>query len=148
MAPLTIAARDVRSFATSDERLNRGGWEMALVGGVHRDSDAIDQSNARVLLRRLAAVDPDDTAHDTMRASHWAVGWYDHLIVDPSNAAVMAVLADAREELDGYPILDEMDWSDLECELHADGACGEGCSHCEDERDNPARVLEDTDEDE
>jgi hypothetical protein len=131
MAPLTIAAHNVRNFACSEPRLNDDGWEMALVGGAHRDSDAVDKSNARVLAARLLKVDPDGLAHDYMRASHWAVGWYEHLIVDPSNAAVMAVLAAARESLDDYPILDELDWSDLECEMHADGQCYEGCSHCE-----------------
>lgn len=135
MTALTVAARNVPNFGTSDERLTDGGWEMALIGGVHRDSDAIDVSNAEELQLRLQAVDPEMTAWDTMSCGHWAVGWYDHLIVDPRHEGVMTVLANARDQLDCYPILNEMRWSDVECRMHADGACGEGCSHCESDRE-------------
>jgi hypothetical protein len=135
MRELTIPASKVSDFGTTEERLLSGGWEMALIGGVHRDCDALDRSNARVLQRLLAEVDPDQTGWDIMHCSHWAVGWYDHLIVDPRHAGVMKVLTDAKEAMDIYPALDEMDWSDLECEDHANNECGEGCPigpHCED----------------
>ncbi len=120
MDNLTIPASKVPNFGTSDERLTDDGWEMALIGGVHRDSDALDRSNARVLQARLAKVDPDNEGWDTMRVSHWAVGWYEHLIVDPGHAAVMQVLANAREAMEVYPALDEMDWSELAHEMGED----------------------------
>lgn len=109
-------------------------WEMALIGGVHRDSGALDQSNAQVLQAWLAEVDPNKTAWDTMHCGHWAVGWYDHLIVDPSNAAVMAVLQSAADSLADYPVLSDDHLSELEYKLHADGNCASDCHmpHCDD----------------
>jgi hypothetical protein len=124
---LTIKARDVRCFATSDERLTTGGWEMALIGGYHRDSTALDVANAQELLARLKVADPRGRYHDTMRASHWAVGWYEHLIVNPRSKRVMAVLREAKEQLEGYPVLSDDRLSAVEAEWHFDERCGEDC---------------------
>lgn len=132
---ITIKARDIRDFGTCDERLTRGTWEIALIGGNHRDADAVDESNARVILRELAKVDPEQNAHDTLGCSHWAVGWYDHLIVDVTNAAVMQVLRECADAIASYPLLDEHDHSALECERHDDGQCDEHCSLCECDRE-------------
>lgn len=126
-------ARKVPSFATCDERLISGGWMIALIGGVHRDCTALDAANAAEIYERLAAVDPNGEAHDTLGCSHWAVGWYDHLIVDPGNEAVLKAIGECGLALAEYPILNEMRYSCLEADWHYEGKCGEGCSfeHCQ-----------------
>lgn len=134
--PLHIPHTEIRNFATSDERLRDRGWHMALIGGTYRDADAVAQSNARVILRLLAEVDPEQAHHGTLHCGHWAVGWYDHLIVDPKSEAVARVLAECVRALSEYPILDEHDLSQLESDLHSDGSCGDGCPLCEYNRDN------------
>lgn len=106
-------------------------WEMALIGGTHRDCDLIAKCNAEVIREELARVDPEGTAHDVMHCGHWAVGWYDHLIVDPSHAGVMQVLAECAEALADYPILSDDRHSAMECEAHDAGECDEHCSLCE-----------------
>lgn len=130
-------ARKVPSFATSDERLRSGGWMIALIGGTHRDADSVAQSNHEVLCERLTAADPEGGAGgsehwDVLRCSHWAVGWCDHVIVDPTNEAVMRVIAECGAALADYPILSDDHHSTLEHEWHEEGKCGEGCSfeHC------------------
>jgi hypothetical protein len=133
---LTIDYRDVKSFGCSEPRVTEDGWELALVGGVHRDSESIDVSNHEVIMARLEAIDPEREHWDTMEASHWAVGWYRHLIVDTSYTAVLKVLADAKESLDGYAILDEMHWSNTQVRLHADGECQGHCDFCEEENED------------
>ncbi len=133
--PLTIKARDVHSFATSDARLLDLGWELALIGGHHRDSGALDVSNTLELEARLEAVDPDQEHWGGMLANHWAVGWYHHIVVDPTFEPVMSVLKQAQMELEDYPILNEDLMSSVECDLHEDGRCDEHCPfdhRCED----------------
>jgi len=95
----------------------------------HRDSDALSRSNWIVACDRLAqaagltGVPADDSAAPVYewRASHWAVGWVEYLMVRPE--APEAVLQEARailESLEDYPELDESHWSELEWEEAAD----------------------------
>lgn len=135
----TVDYREIPSFGTSDERLTDRGWRVARIGTTHRDADALTQSNHRVLMRELAKADPGEDAHGVMHCSHWAVGWMDHIVVDPANAAVMKVIRDCAKRIDDYPVLDEFDYSDLSCELHADNRCGDDCSECESERSDHKR---------
>lgn len=91
---------------------DHGHWVAVL--GQSRDSEAVERSNFRVACAMLAEV--DDECYHVDCESHWAVGWVETLLVDPSNAAALAVAEDIRERLDDYPILDESDWSELETE--------------------------------
>lgn len=130
---LTIDHNELDSFATSDDRLRDLGWEIALIGSVHRDSDPIDQSNHRVLVRELESVDPDQLHHGVMHCNHWAVGWIDHVLVDTDNPQVMQIIEDCTAALSDYPILSDDDHSELECELHDNEECDKYCSICESE---------------
>lgn len=84
----------------------RGAWLIAV--GQHRNSDALERSNFRSFLRMMGG-EGDTIAIE--RESHWAVGWVEHLLIDPTDAqrvqAAEAILAD-------YPIVDEKDFSHLE----------------------------------
>ena len=134
MAALLVDHRSVRNFATSDERLMERGWRMVPLFTTHRDADTVTVSNHRVMLAMLERLDPEELGHGTMRAGHWAVGWMEHLLVDPARADLVAALESARDALEEYPLLSEDDHSHLESELHDDQACGDGCSLCEGEK--------------
>lgn len=129
-----IDHRKVRDFGTCDERLTEQGWRMASIGGTHRDADTVDASNHRVLVAMLAKLDPDEEHHGIMHCGHWAVGWYDHVLIDPTCDALVQCIGECVAALDSYPILSDDDHSALECELHDDGVCGEHCGPCEGER--------------
>lgn len=137
MDKTTVRWQDIPSFVTSDSRLLDKGWHVVLIGGHYRDSSALDVANTLELERRLDEVDPEQEHWGGMRASHWAVGWYHHIVVDPSFEPVMRVLKEAREQLDDYPVLNEDKLSELEIEWHCDGKCDEHCSfdHDKDEED-------------
>lgn len=94
-----------------------------------RDSDALDRSNWQAARERLAkaagldTIPADDSAQPVYdwRASHWACGWIEYLMVRPD--APEAVLAEAQaiaDELADYPILDEDAFSELEWQECAD----------------------------
>lgn len=128
---VTIKASEMHNFGTSDERLTDGGWVLATICQTTRDSDALETANALELEARLEAADPDMTSWDAMIASHWAVGWIRHHLVNPDNAAVMQVLADAAESLEGYPVLNESRLSEVEQDWHEQDRCDAHCPLCE-----------------
>ncbi len=131
---LTIPAREIPSFGTCDERLRDGGWEVVTFCSTNRDADVLTRANHAALANALAEVDAEGEAHEVMHSNHWAVGWCDQFIVDPTNTAVMHVLTDCAAALENYPVLDEDLMSALEFDDHHSGVCGEHCSVCEGDR--------------
>jgi hypothetical protein len=125
---------EIPNFACFDKDLRDRNttWAFAMVGGGHRDMTSIDASNFEVIKAELSKMDPDNLSHRYDRASHWAVGWYDHLLVDTTNHKLMQYLKDCIDRLDDYPILNEDDHSQLEFESHCDNQCYPECpfEHC------------------
>lgn len=78
----------------------------------HRDSGLLDQSNADATRKALEPFD-DDVRLETF--SHWAVGWIDAVAVRVETRAYRT-LCDIIDQLSEYPILDETDYSERECE--------------------------------
>lgn len=87
----------------------------------HRDSGLLDRSNA-LALRRYLEKDPslaDD--YTIMSASHWAVGWVEHIsfrVVDPdgSPSRIFRVLTAWFNALSDYPVADDSLYSEMESE--------------------------------
>jgi hypothetical protein len=108
-----------------DEYAQERDWAAVGIGpvGQHRDSDALARSNFEIIAADLRERFGD--AADTARFSHWAVGWVEELTHDAGNPAVVAAVAQWREALDGYPVADEMHWSQLEWDENhpSDGQC-------------------------
>lgn len=89
-----------------------------LVLSVHRDSDALARSNWTVggtLLREAAeAAGAPESVYD-WRASHWAVGWVEYLMVKrDAPESVLEAAADILDSLADYPVLSDDHFSDLE----------------------------------
>lgn len=87
------------------------GWLIARAQ--HRDSDALDRSNFRVFVERMEDVDPTGKHYAIERASHWAVGWIEYLLVEPDSACEVEA-NENRAALAEYPVLDDEDWSNEE----------------------------------
>jgi hypothetical protein len=132
---VTRFAWEIPNFACWDKQLTDRNttWAFAMVGGGHRDMTSIDASNFEVIKDTLARMDPDNLSHRYSRASHWAVGWYEHLLVDTTNHKVMAFLKECIDNLEDYPILSEDHHSQLEYDSHCDNQCFAECpfEHCE-----------------
>ena len=124
-----------RRWEWPDSYMGTDWSDYYFIVGRSRDSDALEESNFECAMKSLRAVrdqwakenpeaaDAWEEAHpnDDMicdpRASHWAVGWVEELLVHVD--APDCVLTEAGEiicSLADYPVLDESDYSERECE--------------------------------
>lgn len=104
-----------------------------LVCSQHRDSDCLARSNYHVAMCELTAAakasgtdfsalqggwgndHPDRAAVYDWRASHWAVGWVEYLMVRRNApTAVLACAVDILRSIEDCPILDEDEYSERE----------------------------------
>lgn len=126
--------RDYVRWITPDDGMF-STWGYAGIG-VHRDSDAVDRSNYRSILRDLTELEAElygaNAAGEWLsdeRASHWAVGWVDSIVVrilfdedagatiDNLTPLFIAAVNIATTLHEQYPIWDEEDFS---AEEHAE----------------------------
>jgi hypothetical protein len=85
--------------------------EYFVAAGQHRDSDTLTRSNFRSI---LAALGGESETVIIVRDNHWAVGWVEAIYIHESDATALATADAILEGLDGYPVVDEDDWSELE----------------------------------
>lgn len=85
-----------------------------------RDSEVLDESNYIRIFEDLEKLNPDDwegefaPCHD-FRASHWACGWVEYIIVKADAPDAMLIkAAEIVEALEQYPIYDESDFCERE----------------------------------
>ena len=94
--------------------------------GKHRDSDTLEQSNFDVALEMLGGVDAEELVI-TSRASHWAVGWVETILVSIDSEEKLKIVAEILDALDNYPVLDDCDLSEREEEARCSDfeTCGD-----------------------
>jgi hypothetical protein len=85
----------------------------------HRDSDPLDESNFRVILRDLQSIDQRVSAE---RFRHWGFGWIEEIVVPLDNPAVALRVEAWVSALQDYPVANDDDYAQLEAEYAADSA--------------------------
>ena len=76
-----------------------------------RDSSVLVNCNYEVILKELETLDPK--VYD-FRASHWAVGWIEHIIVPKKcNQKTLKRAGEIICSLANYPVLDEIEYSQM-----------------------------------
>lgn len=98
---------DFADFAQFDRR------EYYVAIGQHRDSDTLTRSNFRCMLKALNG--ESDTVL-VIRDTHWAVGWVEAIYIHESDTARCVIADELLTALQDYPVIDESDWSDLQCD--------------------------------
>ena len=93
------------------------GWYVFL--GQHRDSDCLTRSNFQCAFERLKKHATDLESEDCesvqiVSENHWAVGWVEWIAIHESNKPAIAEAEAMLESMDGYPVLDETHWSEME----------------------------------
>ena len=77
----------------------------------NRDSDALTRSNFE---RGLALIGGESETVQVVRERHWACGWVEWIGIHEDNAEAIAKAEAILEKLDGYPVLDDDHFSELE----------------------------------
>ena len=101
---------------------DRGEWWI--VAAITRDSGSLDRSNWAVLWKRLTGLIATEASHERdcepeetitiERATHWACGWVDYMIVRGDDRAALREAIMAHSAIEDYPVLDEEHWSELQ----------------------------------
>ena len=78
-----------------------------------RDSGTLDQSNFAAALMLLGGESDTVEVH---RFGHWGPGWFEIILVDPTDTVNVAIAERLTDQLVEYPVLDEEDWSNREFE--------------------------------
>lgn len=92
--------------------IDRADWYVMPVSQT-RDSGPLDQSNFQCFLEGLGGESETVEVH---RFGHWGPGWYEIIIVDPSDEKAMKAAEDMAEALQNYPVLSDEDLSRREWE--------------------------------
>lgn len=82
--------------------------------GQHRDSSILEKCNFSVALDRLGG---ESKSVIVTRCGHWAVGWVEQILVHKRAKAKLKILDAIMGQLnDGYPVLDDSEYSDAQQE--------------------------------
>lgn len=101
---------------------DRLDWFVAPVSQT-RDSDALTESNFACALRALGGESETVEVH---RFGHWGPGWFEIILIDPTDDARVAVAEDLAARLADYPVVNEDDFSRREYDRACDwwARCG------------------------
>jgi len=99
-------------FARDYKEEKEGDYLIVLA--VTRDSDTLERSNFESAKLMLEKVGVEGSDFSIERHGHWLCGWIDYLTVNPNRRAAVVVARGIGKDLERYPILDELHFSDLE----------------------------------
>lgn len=98
--------------ATGDVMLpDRASWYILPVSRT-RDSGVLARVNFEVARDTMPGEEGD--GWEVHRFGHWGPGWYEVILIDPDNAAAVAVAEDIAAALAHYPVLDDVQYSEAE----------------------------------
>lgn len=83
-----------------------------------RDSGPLAESNFETAEKMLQAADTGED-YENHRFGHWGPGWFEVLIVRPGSTCA-TVAQDIEHRLEGYPVLNEDDYSEREWDAATD----------------------------
>lgn len=81
--------------------------------GQTRDSDALERSNFRSMLKKLGG---ESETVIVVRENHWACGWVEWIAIHQDDEKSLAIADEIKGRLENYPVVCESDFSDLETE--------------------------------
>lgn len=79
----------------------------------NRDSDDLTESNFATFLKELGG---ESETVQVIRESHWAVGWVEWIAIHQDDEKAVKRADELLAEIEAYPVLDEMDFSEREME--------------------------------
>jgi len=79
--------------------------------GQNRDSDALTRSN---FTRALELIGGESETVAVVREGHSACGWIEWIAIHQDDETALRIADEIARKLDGYPVVDEDHWSELE----------------------------------
>lgn len=113
----------LKSNQQSYREMNKSGQPCSYYGdkpdwlvvyGITRDSNTLEESNYQSILKKLKEISEEDICEE--RASHWAVGYIDTIIINNQNEKLIQLARELITALIDYPVVDESDLSERELE--------------------------------
>jgi len=109
----------MQKWSRSENYIGESYYEYYVLLSRHRDSGLVEESNFQSALKMLNG--ESDTVK-VVRASHWAVGWIEMILIHESDTKSVDKGNKIEESLEEYPILSDLDFSERisekEAELH------------------------------
>lgn len=124
------------AFGSSLE--DRDDWLMLTTISQTRDSDHLTESNFAAALKTLGG---ESETCEVWRFGHWVCGWIEHLCVAPERRAEAQAILD---RLEGYPVLDDDDFSRREIEAADEAWVSFGCREFADAMQNEFDLMDST----
>lgn len=93
------------------------GWYVFMT--THRDAEMIDESNWESIKRDIGenpSAAEEQKGLLIVEESHWAVGWVQWMGIHETDTELLMRADDIKAALDDYPLYDEQDYSNRECE--------------------------------
>lgn len=97
------------NFMGNDELINN----MLVFLSRNRDSGLLDNSNFESGLKALGGESKEVQVH---RFGHWACGWFELILIEPTANDKIALCEDMLNALSDYPVIDENDYYTRESE--------------------------------
>lgn len=111
-------------FISFDDNADeKADWLVVPVTYCPNVAEILDESNWAALQTMLEHADPTGETYELQRFNHWATP-YERFIVAPGSAA-HAAAAKAVCALADYPVLNESDYSERECEAQYESVASE-----------------------
>lgn len=99
---------DSRGLGLADQQ----NWLVAPVGQT-RDSQSLERANFDATLRCLGGESETVQVH---RFGHWGPGWFEIILIDPSDTAKAQTAQEIEDALSDYPVVDDSLYSEYEWE--------------------------------
>lgn len=92
--------------------------EWLVLLGQSRDSDTVTRANFKVACAEFGieaeGIQRLGNGAALLRFGHWAVGWYEVLVINPNDEKALAKATDIEAGLADYPVLDDDALSEIE----------------------------------
>jgi hypothetical protein len=121
---------DLKAWTEPGSYMGTQFYGFVDVAGQSRDSDTLESCNFERISEDLVTelkgeVYTDDGGEEcsvvyTSRASHWAVGWVETVMVHYSSVKALDLAASIRDALSDYPVYDDCAFSEAEYEKQSD----------------------------
>ena len=103
----------MQKWSRSENYIGESYFDYYVLLSRCRDSGLVEESN---FWSALKALNGESKTVKVIRASHWAVGWIEVILIHESDKESVERGFEIEKAIESYPILDDIDFSERESE--------------------------------